>query len=169
MSAILAGSKKFNKGFYIIEILIVIAILIIALTTLLGVATFSLKISSTMKEAAIADALVKDTIEAVRNFRDGTSWNTDGLGTVTPGSNYYPRLDTGFNPPKMVLAGGAEIINGFTRKVVFERVSRNPTTQDIEGSYNPANDDPDTRKATATITWRDKKVEIITYFTNWKK
>ncbi|OGZ17561.1 MAG: hypothetical protein A2V72_01460 [Candidatus Nealsonbacteria bacterium RBG_13_37_56] len=179
MSTILLGNKpsttflkkvvpgKTNKGFSIIEIMIVIAIIVIGLINLLGVAAFSLKISTIIKQTSQADSLAKETIEAVRTFRDGSDWDDDGLGILNTGSSnpYYPELDAG---PAWKLTSGAETIGNFTRKVVFEKVSRDGSGN-IEAVYSAANNDPDTRKITATVSWSGRKVEIITYLTNWKK
>lgn len=159
--------KTNKKGISIIELLIVIAIIAIALTSLLGIASFSLKVSTLIKETTQANTLAQETIEAVRNFRDGTDWNTNGLGTLTTNVAHYSQ-ETADVPPKWSLILGEETINGFTRKVIFEKVSRDPFTGDIEDIYNSNNDDPDTRKAMVTVTWKDKKIEIVTYFTNWK-
>jgi len=158
---------KKNKGFSIIEIMIVIAIIVIGLINLLGVAAFSLKISTIIKQTSQADSLAKETIEAVRTFRDGSDWDDDGLGILNTGSlnPYYPELDAG---PSWRLVSGTETIGNFTRKVVFEKVSRD-SNGNIENSYNVANNDPDTRKITANVSWSGRKVEIITYLTNWKK
>lgn len=164
-----------KKGISIVEILVVIAIIGVALVSLLGLATFSLKASTLIKETTRANSLAQETIEAVRNFRDGITWDNDdpenkydGLGIVATGVAYHPEksIDT---PPKWMLIQEEEIVNGFSRKVVFEDVSRD-ADDNIEDSYNPANDDPDTRKVTAIISWKDnKKVEIVTYLTNWKQ
>lgn len=159
---------KYNnkKGIFLIEILIVIAIITITLASLLGLATFSLMTSNLLKETNQAQNFAQEAAEAVRNFRDGTSWNTDGLGTLdTTGTTYYPKK-TIDNPPKWQLVQGVEIINGFTRKVIFDSVQRD-TNDNIVGSGGV--NDPDTRKVTITVSWKNKKVEIITYLTNWKK
>jgi len=154
----------------VIEILIVIFIIVVALIALSGLTTFSLKVSSSIKESALADNLARETIEAVRNFRDGTAWAADGLGTLSVDSSHphYPRLDTSTSPAKWTLPEGTETTSGFTRKVVFEKVSRNPANKNIEAVYNPANDDPNTRKAVITVSWKSKNFEVIVYFTNWK-
>jgi len=154
MFPILIHNKK--KGIAVVEILIVIGIIAISISSLLGVAVFSLKLSASIKETTTADALAQEMVEAVRNFRDGTDWDIGGLGVLNTGDAYYPKKSEE-TPPAWMLVGGEEAINGFVRKVVFERVSR-------DGS-----DDPDTRKVIATVSWENKKVEIITYFTNWRQ
>jgi len=160
-----------KKGASIIEILIVIAIIVIALVTLLGVATFSLSISISIKETARANNLAQETIEAVRNFRDGIAWNNDdpqnkydGLGVVNTGVAYHPEKSSD-TPSKWQLIQGEETINGFTRKVVFYNVQRDINDNIVElGGTNDLN----TKKVTVTVSWEGKKVEISTYLTNWK-
>ena len=169
MFPISTGNNKKNreKGVFIAEILIVAAIIAIALVTFLGIVVFSLKASSAAKEKSQAVSLAEEMIEAVRNFRDGTNWDIDGLETLNTGVDYCPSL-TG-NPPVWTLVLGAETISNFNRKLVLSRVSRDPFTNDIESSYNPANDDPDTRKVIASVSWQNGQIEIETYFTNWRQ
>jgi len=167
MSVIVIGSKS-NKGILIIEILISIAIITIALVSLLSLVVFSLKASTITKQTLQANNLAQEAMEAVRDFRDGTDWYDNGLGDKPSGSGnpYWPELDILSNPSKWILSSGSETIDGFTRKIVLEEVSR--SLGDIEDPYNGLNDDPDTRKVTVTVSWEDKEVEIITYFTNWR-
>ena len=160
-----------NKGLLIIDILIAISVIIIAFVSILGFASFLLRFSSLQEQMNQASFLCQEAIEAVRNFRDGTSWSTNGIGTLTTNLDYYPQA-TG-SPARWQLVQGTENINGFERKVVFQKVSRDPITKNIELNYNPVNDDPDTIKVTATVSWQERgrthKVEVITYLTNWKK
>jgi len=156
--------KDNKKGISIIEVLVVIAIVIIALVSLLGLITFSLRISTLMKETTQANNLARETIEAVRNFRDGTDWTTDGLGALTVGDSYYPQK-SGDNPPKWQIVAGQEIINGFTRKVVFGHAYRDADDNIIEAGGVV---DPNTKKVIVIISWKDKEIEIITYLTNWQ-
>lgn len=167
MFPILIHNKK--KGIAVVEILIVTGIIAIVMSSLLGVVVFSLKLSASVKETTMADALAQEMIEAVRNFRDGTDWNWDGggLGVLSTGSAYHPEKSMDI-PPAWMLVGGEETIDGFVRKVVLERVSRDPVTNDIEDVYDPGNDDPNVRKVMATVSWESREVEIITYFTNWR-
>lgn len=155
--------KGNKKGISIIEILIVIAIIVIALIGLLGLITFSLKISTLIKETTQANNLARETLEVVRNFRDGTDWNTDGLNTLIAGDSYYLQKSTDI-PPKWQVVPGEEIIGGFTRKVVFNNVQRDGNDNIVEAGDIDLN----TRKVVATVFWKDKEIEIITYLTNWR-
>jgi len=153
-----------KKGFSVIEILVAIAIITFGLAGVLSVTTFSLKISSVIKETNQANFLTKEAIEAVRGFRDQTEWPASGLGALTNDTPYHPALDSS-SPPQWQILAGEENIGIFSRKVVFSSVQR-------DGNYNIVEAggviDQDTKKATATVSWKNKQVEIITYFTNWK-
>ena len=155
---------KNKNAFSIIEILIVVFVIVLALTSILGVATFSLRISVLIQETGQANSLAQETMEAVRNFRDGTSWNSDGLGTLNAGIFYYLQKSSD-NPSEWQIIPGQETINGFNRKVVFNSVQRDSEDNIVEaGGVN----DPNTRKVIVTVSWKDKEVEIVTYLTNWR-
>ena len=155
---------KIEKGISLIELLVVIFIIVITLTSLLGIAAFSLRISTLMRETAQSNNLAQETMEAVRNFRDGKTWDTDGLGTLTAGVAYYPKKTTDI-PPKWQLIQGEETIDSFKRKVVFLNAQRDADDNIVESGGTA---DPNTKKVTVTVFWKEKEVEIITYLTNWK-
>lgn len=162
MPQTLNGNKE--NGALIVEILIVITVIIVTLSSLLGVATLSLRISTLIKETVQANNLARETMEVVRNFRDGTIWDTNGLGTLTVGLPYYPQEVTD-GQSKWQLVQGEEEIYGFTRKVIFNNVQRDANDNIVEtGGTN----DPQSKKATVIVSWRGEKVEIFTYFTNWQ-
>jgi len=146
-----------NKGVSIVEILIAMTIIIIALASILSLATFSLKAASLTKETTKANAISQEAMEAVRSIRD-SDW-----AKLTPGSHGLTSA-AGF----WDFTGTENVINGFTRTILIENVSRDPTTDNIEITYNPANNDPNTKKITATVSWKSKEVKIITYLANWK-
>ncbi|KPJ73660.1 hypothetical protein AMJ48_00415 [Parcubacteria bacterium DG_74_1] len=153
-----------KKGISIIEILIVTAIIIVALIGLFGLVALSLRISTLTKETAQANNLAQETIEAVRNFRDGTSWDINGLGTLATSTAYHPEK-SGDVPPKWQLILGEEIEGGFTRKVVFDEVCRDGDDNIVETGGEV---DPNTRKIITTISWKDEEVKVVTYLTNWR-
>lgn len=164
-----------NKGISIVEILIVSAIISITLVSFLSAIVFSLKTSRISKQTIRAKEVASASIEAVRNFRDNVVWNNDdladeydGLGVVNTGTAYHPEESTG-SPSQWKLIQGADEINGYNREVFFENVSRDPISDDIEEIYNPVNNDPDTKKVIVNVSWQNRKIEIITYFTNWRQ
>ncbi len=157
---------KLNSGTSIMEIVIVIAIIGTTFIGLLGLATYSLNIFSIIKKSSQAEMIAQETVEAVRNFRDRTTWDVDGLGTLTVATDYYPKIDTIGASTTWNLIGGTETIDNFTRKIVFNNVSRDGNDNIIvSGGTN----DPNTRKITATVLWENRSVEIVTYLTNWKQ
>ena len=157
--------KIYQKGISVIEILVASAILSIALVGIMGLIAFSLQISTLVKETTQANFIAQETIEATRNFRDGTDWTTNGIGILAMNAAYHLEK-TADNPPKWTLVQDEESINGFSRKVIFQNVNR-------DANYNivatGGTNDPDTKKATTTVSWKNKKVEIITYITNWRR
>lgn len=158
--------KTNKRGVSIVEVLVVVGILLVAFVGILGLLTFSLQVSNLIKETTQANFLAQDAIEAIRNFRDGTTWDTDGLRILSAGTEYHPEK-TGDVPSKWMMATGEETIDGFSRKIVFEQIKRDAQDNIVEnGGINDP--DPDTRKATITVSWKDKEIEIITYFTNWR-
>jgi len=155
---------KNKKGVSVIEILIVVVIISVGLIALLNAVTSSLKFSRLMKENDQAKELAQEALEVVRSFRDGTDWDTDGLGMLASGT--YRLEQTIDDPPKWNLVSDldGESIGIFTRMVILERVSRDSNDNIVSLGI----DDPNSRKITATVSWQGKTVEISTLLTNWK-
>ena len=164
--------NKFNNeaGVVLIDAIISIMVISLAFAVLLNIGTWSIKISTSLREVAEANSQLKETIEAVRNFRDGTDWAINGLGLLSTGDSnpYHLFLNTGSNPAEWNLVSGEETSGIFTKQIIFDRVSRDPSTYNIEAVYNGSRDDPNTRKVTAIVSWRDRTLQLITYFTNWE-
>ncbi|OGL90340.1 hypothetical protein A3I45_01475 [Candidatus Uhrbacteria bacterium RIFCSPLOWO2_02_FULL_53_10] len=164
-----------GRGFSIIELLAGAGILTLSLSALLGFLAFTLTASSFLKQQAEATALAGETLEAVRSFRDGTSWNVDdpqnqydGLGQVQAGVAYHVEV-SGNIPPRWQLLLGTETVKAYTRSVIFENVQRDVNDNIVESG---GIQDPDTKKATVTVSWTAKTkahdVTVVTYLTNWK-
>ena len=159
------GQENFkSKGFIFLEILISITLISVVFITILGIGFLSLNLSSSIKETTRADFLVKEELEAVRSFRDKTTW-----------ANFIDVNFGGANPYYFVLSNnewnrnsGTETVGIFTRNVIFDKVSRDPTTNYIESVYDPSRDDPDTKKITVNVIWSGKTHQILTYLTNWQ-
>lgn len=154
-----------NKGFIFVEILVAVAFIGVVFVTLLGIGFSVLNVSASIKKEVQANFLAKEEIEALRNFRDGTQWASNGLGVVNTGvGNPYYLVD---NSGAWALVGGAETIGIFARNVFIDRASREPGTQNIESTYNSYNDDSDTRKITAVVNWPGHTLQIVSFLTNW--
>ena len=151
-----------NKGLSIIEILVVITVMGIAFSSILGLIIFSLKNTVQIKQTTIANNLAQEAQEAIRIFRDGTAWGTDGLGTLPLEQSYKIKI-TGATSSQWSLELGEETIDIFTRKIFFSKVFR-------DGQDNIASsgtEDTNTRKVTVEILWVNKKVTLVNYLTNW--
>lgn len=156
-----------KKGMSLIEILIVISIIALTLTSLLGLTSFSLSAMNLTKQTYEANNIAQELIEQARSFRDSTNWNTDGLGILTTSTDYY--IQKSGSSEKWQFVEGTEIIDGFTRKIVFESVKRDGAANIVEigGAL-----DSNTKKIIATVSWQEKnkthQEELITYLTNWR-
>jgi len=154
---------KNNKGVSIIEIIVVIAILGIALVSLLTAATFSLRLSIAIKETSIAKDLAEESMEGARSFRDGTKWSVDGLGSLQNDVSYH-LVKTG-TPLQWSLVPGQENISNYVRKIVLGRVYR-----DINDNISlSGSEDLNTKKVTVTVSFKGKKVELTSYLMNYKQ
>lgn len=152
-----------KTGFSVIEILIVVFIITIGLSSILNFATASLRNSTLSKEANQANTIAQETVEIVRNFRDMTTWNVNGLGVLTNGTEYYPQ-QTG-SPVAWQMVSGTQTMGIFTRKIVFYQVQRSATNDDIVISGGVV--DPETKKAEISVSWKGKEIKVTSYFTNW--
>ena len=157
-----------NKGISLIEILVAIAIISSSIVSLLGLTSFCLRITSIINQTSKANNMAQEMIEQVRNFRDVSSWNIDGLGTITSNIDYY--VQKSGTPAIWQLIQGTETVDGFSRKVVFEDVMRDFNDDIVEsGGAN----DPDTKKVTVTVSWQERgnsrRIELVSYFTNWRE
>ncbi len=163
--------REKNKGFILLDILIAVVIINVAFIALLETGVMLLNLSSSISNITQADFLIKEEIEATRSFRDGTNWSVNGLGMVNRGSNnpYHVFLDASSTPNKWNLISGAETSGIFTKSIVFDNVSRDPSTNNIESNYNQLHNDPNTVKITATLTWLNKTSQVVAYLTNWQK
>lgn len=144
--------NKKQKGFSTIELLVVIGIITVTLASLLGVINISLKLMILTKETALATATAQEGLEAVRSIRDN-NWaelidGNHGL-TITAAGDWD-------------FSGTDNVIGSFTRTILIESVFRNPTTDNIEAT---GTNDPDTKKITAIVSWKDKEIRITTYLT----
>ena len=163
-----------DSGFIFLEIIIATVLIGLVFIMLMGIGFSSLTVTGAIQKATQIDSLIKEELEAVRSFRDGTTWLTDGLGVANTGSTnpYYLELDTTVTPPKWKLVSGTETVGAFTRKVIFDKVSRDTATNNIESTYNIAHDDPDTRQVTVIIASTSNSAstyQVMQYLTNWNK
>jgi len=154
-----------NRGISLIDILIVIAIFSVIFSIILGSISFSFSTLNLIKRTIQANNIAIETIEAVRNFRDGTIWDINGLGTLATNTDYYPQATSS----KWQMVQGTEDLNGYERRVIFKDVMRDANGNIVESGGNY---DPDTKKVIVNVSWQERgrtyQVEITTYLTNWR-
>ncbi len=155
-----------QKGFTIIEILVAIAVIIAVFTAILGFFAFEVRIAERGRMRLKAVSFAEEAMEAVRNFRDNTTWEESaGISGLTTGIDYHSESSAiGWN---IVL--GNETINKFTRTIVFNEVYRD-VNHNISGSGAK---DENTRKVTVAISWSDRQgsteENLVTFITNWQE
>lgn len=157
-----------QRGSILLEAFLAVMIIGIAFSALFDVGVAVVKNSTAIRQSTAANFLSKESIETARSFRDGTTWATTGLGnttTVVPGNSYYFVLNTGVNPNTWVLTSGTETTGIFTRKVIFDTVMRDGSSNIVSSG---GTNDPNTRKVTATVSWSGRTLNVITYLTNWR-
>ena len=154
-----------KKGFTIVEIIIVIAVIVAALVAILGFFAFEARVAERGRMSLEAISFAEEAIEAVRNFRDNTTWTSNGIGVLTTGIDYHPASSsTGWN-----IISGSETINEFTRKIIFNKVYRDAN----DNISDSGTEDSNTRKVIVTVSWADRQGSVneslITYITNWRE
>jgi len=156
-----------ERGFTIVEIIIAIVVVVSVFGTILSFFSLDIKNSARNRTRLQAILLAQEAMEAVRNFRDNTIWSENGLGILIAGTNYHPVVaSSGWS-----IVSGNEITGIFTRNIVFYNTSRG-VNDDIESVYNPANNDPDTKKVMVMVSWDDQygpaSESLTSYITNWR-
>jgi Flp pilus assembly pilin Flp len=163
----MSNNVKNQKGAFLVEVVVIVGIIAGSLVAILGVATVFLVTSHVVQQTSKATALAQEAIEIVRNYRDGTDWDTTGLGQLTLGVPYH--AEQSGSPPAWTLLGGTETITEFTREIEFEAVCRD--SSDNIATCPASYSDSDTRKAIVTVSWQERgnnhEVELQAYFTNW--
>ena len=156
-----------QRGSILLEAFVAVMIIGITFAVMLDIGTLSIKNSTSIRNSSQANFLLKESMEITKSYRDGTTWSTNGLGTVSTGSAnpYYFTLDTSVNPNQWVLTAGTETTGIFTRKIIFDPVYRDSNSNIVSSGGTL---DTNTKKATVTISWPEKTLQLITYFTNWK-
>ncbi len=156
-----------NKpGFTIIEILVVIAVFVTAFVALLGFFALDVRISERNRLRLQALSLAEGSIEITRFIRDNYTWSAT-IGNYSLNTDYYPVK----NELSWSMVVGSENIGAFNRRIIFSPVSRD-ANDNIEAVYNPVNNDINTRKITAIVSWVDRNgavsESLSVYLTNWR-
>ena len=134
---------KFNRGFMMVEILVVASIMVVSILAAMAVAEKSVRVARQALHVTQAAYLLEEGAEAVRINRDN-SWNN--ISTLTPATNYYPLFSGG----TWTLSPTPGVVDIFTRTVTVASVSRDGSTGEIS---EEGTDDPGTKLITATVSW----------------
>lgn len=124
----------------LVEILLAMGLLGILLPTLIAGLITSREGKAQSQQRTQAVFLLKEGEEATRSVRD-QDWVT--FATFANGNPYHPVISSG----TWSLAAGSETINGFTRQITINNVSRN------NGDIGSGTDDPSTKLVTVTVSW----------------
>jgi prepilin-type N-terminal cleavage/methylation domain-containing protein len=136
--------QKANLGFTLVEVLVACSIITVVVLATMSAVQKSLQLSNLVLRQTQANFLLEEGAEAVRSIRD-TSWTT--ISNLTLNTDYYLSYDLNLN--SWSLSFTPNTIDSFTRKVIFESVSRD-SNDDIASSGTL---DTGTKKATITVSW----------------
>ncbi|MFH1181267.1 MAG: type II secretion system protein [bacterium] len=167
--------KMKQRGISVVEILVAIAVIVAVLVSFLTLISLSLDAQAKARQNVIAANLAQEALEAARSFRNNIVWDNndpgdeyDGFGVLLVGFPYHLEI-SGDEEPKWKLVQGEEIIDIFSRKVIFEDVQRDGSDNIVaSGGIN----DPNTKKASVFVSWlekgRSREIKLSAYFTNWR-
>ena len=189
----------YHKAFTLIELIIGITILIIGTVAVLSLTVFSIDLNKQNMNRIQALELAREGIEAVRNIRDSNwksnySFNEGDVlwGESLTGEKTI-KVSPVFNPGgapwnvESIIVSNQDLYQLHKNRIgdttIFTHdvsASSDPSVfyryihlTPLDESLNPTTSDTDTMQATATVFWlkngRQKKVELIHIFTDWKK
>ncbi len=162
------NKRQNSKGVSLLGLLIVVAIITTGLVYLLGIFSFSIRIAGSEKQLSQANFIAQEAMEGVRNFRDGTNWQEDGLGTLITSISYH--LEKTGIPLEWILFPEEKTTNGFKQIIIFDDARRNLNDDIVE---NGGEIDSNTKKVTVSVSWTERgkpyQIELITFLTNWQE
>lgn len=159
--------KKDNeRGQVLFEILLAVGVIVSVVAISVQLTQTSLQSADVAGDRTVSINIAREAFEATRAI-SAEKWQN--LYGVTKGSQYHPEVQGG----KWVLVAGSEnvILNSetYVRYLVIDNVSRDPSTRDIESSYNSASDDPSTQKVTVTVQKSNlADFSYFEYISRWK-
>ncbi|HBT81815.1 hypothetical protein A3B26_01630 [Candidatus Giovannonibacteria bacterium RIFCSPLOWO2_01_FULL_48_47] len=149
-----------RQGFGLLEIVLAVSLVagsLLALVAVFLLAQSTVEFSNQKLQVAF---LLEEGLEVLRHLRD-SGWNQN-IALLSPNTDYYLSFDPALFQWSVVGLAPAPISGLFTRSFRIENVSRDGTAN-IETIYNPANDDPDTKKITMKVSWNFKgREELLT-------
>jgi Tfp pilus assembly protein PilV len=132
-----------TKGFFLIEVVIAVAVITVVLVSMLGIIQDTVEVSQRSLERTQGAYLLEEGFEAVKMIRD-TSWST--IANLSNGTAYY----LSWNGTTWSLSTTPSQIGVFSRLIVFDSVSRDGNDDIVDSGGTT---DTRTRKGTATVNW----------------
>jgi type II secretory pathway pseudopilin PulG len=158
---------KHESGFSVIEIIFASALFLIFSGAAIIVVLQGFDANRTATETIVANQYAIEGIEAVRSIKNQSYANLvatagTGLARVPSGSAFvwaFSGSQNQFGPN-----------NKYTRVITISSVNRDASGNIVSSGGSL---DPNTKKATATVTWNHTPTRIntvvqTTYFTNWR-
>lgn len=154
-------NRNLNWGFTAIEVLSSLALLSILLVSFSGFLGNLLNYHFRLENRYKAEIMADNAFEAIRSFRNGTDWHTDGLGFLDEGESYKIKVEEG----QWVLEKGVKGDDSMSKEILIETAYR-----DEEGMLSKEGNYPDenTKRVTVLISTRFSDFEYNNYFTNWR-
>lgn len=140
------NKNNFQKGSYLIELLMVIALTAVLLPALLTGFAASRENRPQMEQRQKALQLLREGQEAVRVVREN-NWN-DFAALSSNTQTYYPKIVGS----TWTLSPGPHTENGFTTSITINNVDRDFITPEMP-IVPTGTLDPSTKKVTTTIAW----------------
>lgn len=137
---------RHTKGVVLVELLVAFGLASILLPALLTGFVSATQGREVYEQRVAATALVRETEEAIRSFRNETWINISNLAS---GASYHPAI----SGSKWSMPTGNETVNGFTRVVTVADVYRDASGKIAAQGTPGATLDPSTRQFLITVSW----------------
>lgn len=134
-----------NRGFMMVEVIVVISIVVVTVLAAMSITQKSIYVSNQSLHTSEASFLLEEGAEAVRTLRDG-SWSN--ITSLTSGTTYYPTFSSG----AWSLSTTSSSVGIFTRTVTIANVNRDATTANIA---SVGVNDVGTKLVTVTVSWKE--------------
>ena len=153
----------FQQGFGLVEVIVGIAIFLLALTGLLTAYNVFVRVGMNTLGTIQATYLLEEGVEAVTAIRD-YGWNAN-INNLTAGTNYYLFWDWN-NGRWITTTAVSKIDNVYSRYVTFRNVYRDSNDNIAENGTI----DGGTKKVTVNVSWQNGATtttrSVATYLTN---
>lgn len=162
--------KNKNSGALLLELLIVIALIATIFTVGTQALLVSMRSGKSSTEKDIANSLANEAIEIGRGIADGDWQNVYAPTDIVKGTTHYYPLKINNT---WTLSQGDEslVVNNisFTRYIIISNTSRDQSTRNIESTYVSTDDDPNTQKISAYVSWSGgDTVSVSSYLYRWR-